>query len=57
MVFQCKECGTEIEATIENVAGEIVPCPMCGVDYVVVVDENRLVTLKEFAIEGEDWGE
>jgi len=33
------------------------PCPMCGVDYIIAVDERGLVTLKELAIEGEDWGE
>jgi len=57
MVYQCKDCETEIEVATDNIAGEIMPCPMCGVDYVISVDDRGLVTLKELAIEGEDWGE
>ncbi len=57
MVFQCKECEGEIEVSTGSVAGEIIPCPMCGLDYSIDIDEIGLVTLKELAIEGEDWGE
>ena len=58
MVFQCKECGTDIDFATDNINGEIMPCPMCGVDYVTTVDDSTgLMILKELAIDGEDWGE
>ncbi len=57
MAFKCNECETKIDASHDNIAGEIIPCPMCGVDYVISVDNTGLVTLKELSIEGEDWGE
>jgi hypothetical protein len=57
MVFQCKDCQTEIEIAVDCISGEVMPCSMCGVDYVVTIDDRGLVTLKELAIEGEDWGE
>jgi Zn finger protein HypA/HybF involved in hydrogenase expression len=57
MVFQCEECETEIDVSSDNVTGEIMSCPMCGVDYVITVDEKGLMILKELSIEGEDWGE
>jgi len=37
--------------------GEIVGCPDCGLDYVVVEDASGQLQLKELTIEGEDWGE
>ena len=57
MIFQCKECKTGVEVTTDNVAGEIMPCPSCGLDYVIAADEKGHMILEELAIEGEDWGE
>lgn len=53
----CSECGAELKLPGDAANGEILPCPECGLDYVVVVDKSGLVILKELALEGEDWGE
>jgi lysine biosynthesis protein LysW len=53
----CIDCGVTIEILEDVIPGEIIGCPDCGLDYVVVEDESGLLSLKELTIEGEDWGE
>jgi lysine biosynthesis protein LysW len=53
----CSECGSEIEVENGALDGEIVSCPICGLDHVVKVDATGSMKLVELAIEGEDWGE
>lgn len=53
---KCNECGTEMNIN-GCVAGEIVDCQICGLNYVVTPDESGALSLKEMEIEGEDWGE
>jgi lysine biosynthesis protein LysW len=57
MQFTCVDCGGFIELPDDCVPDEIVGCPDCGLDYVVVEEESGLLLLKELTIEGEDWGE
>lgn len=57
MVITCTDCGGEIEFPEDVEAGEIIECPDCGLDYVVVFDDGGSVSLKELTLEGEDWGE
>ena len=53
----CTDCGGEIEVPDDSEAGEIIECPDCGLDYVIVEDESGQLSLKELTLEGEDWGE
>ena len=57
MTILCTECGSEVEVNDNVIDGEIISCPICGVDHVVIVDSSGLISLKELTIEGEDWGE
>ena len=57
MQFTCVDCGGSVELPDDCVPDEIVGCQDCGLDYVVVEDEQGLLHLKELTIEGEDWGE
>lgn len=57
MSIICMDCGGEIEIPEDVEAGEIIECPDCGLDYIVVIDENGSVSLKELTLKGEDWGE
>jgi len=56
MTGKCNECGAEISLGSSVVAGEIIGCPDCGLDYVVVAEGGSLI-LKVLELEGEDWGE
>jgi len=53
----CTDCGAELIVPSDSIAGEIIRCPDCGLDYVLIENETGLLTLKELIIEGEDWGE
>ncbi|MBN1682067.1 lysine biosynthesis protein [Candidatus Bathyarchaeota archaeon] len=57
MTITCTECGSEVEIDTNVIDGEIISCPICGIDHVVIVDASGLISLKELTIEGEDWGE
>lgn len=51
----CPECAATVELQPDVVAGEIVPCPECGVELEVVEgDPWSVVRAPE---EEEDWGE
>ena len=54
---ECTDCGGIFEIPNNCVLGEIIGCPDCGLDYVVVEGESGLLTVKELTLEGEDWGE
>lgn len=57
MTMVCVDCDAMVEIPEDAIPGEIVSCPDCGLDYVVVQDETGVLSLKELTIKGEDWGE
>jgi lysine biosynthesis protein LysW len=57
MATTCVDCGGNIDLPEDYMSNEIVGCPDCGLDYVVVEDTSGMLHLKELTIEGEDWGE
>ncbi len=57
MATTCVDCGGTIDLPEDCMPSEILGCPDCGLDYVVVEDESGMLHLKELTIEGEDWGE
>ena len=57
MEMTCVDCGAIIVVPEDVTIDEIVSCPDCGLDYVVVDDGSGSMILKELVIEGEDWGE
>ena len=56
MIDKCTDCGATLEVPHDSEVGEIVECPDCGLDFILVEIDGQL-GLKELAIEGEDWGE
>jgi alpha-aminoadipate carrier protein LysW len=57
MTITCIDCGGDLELPEDSLKDEIISCPDCGVDYVVVEETPRLLSLQLLTIEGEDWGE
>ncbi|MBM3292746.1 lysine biosynthesis protein LysW [Candidatus Bathyarchaeota archaeon] len=57
MSVNCTDCGGIIEIPENAEVDEIIECPDCGLEYVVVEMEHGLLSLKELALKGEDWGE
>ena len=57
MTIICIDCGGALELPEDTLKGEIISCPDCGVDYVLVEDNSGLLSLQILTIEGEDWGE
>lgn len=57
MATTCVDCGGILDLPEDCMPNEIVGCPDCGLDYVVVEDKSGMLYLKELTIEGEDWGE
>ncbi len=57
MSINCTDCGAVIEVPEDAEVGEIIECPDCGLEYVVAETDDGLLTLKELALKGEDWGE
>jgi len=53
----CDECGGTIKIPKDAVAGEIVSCPDCGLEYEIGKISNDKVELKPAETVGEDWGE
>ena len=57
MSFTCLDCGAGFEIPVDTLINEIVGCPDCLLDYVIIENEAGTIDLKEFVIDGEDWGE
>lgn len=57
MSINCVDCGASINIPDDAISGEIIGCPDCGLDYVVVDDGSGSLSIQELMIEGEDWGE
>jgi alpha-aminoadipate carrier protein LysW len=57
MTIICIDCGGYLELPEDSLKGEIISCPDCGVDYVLVEGNSGLLSLQILTIEGEDWGE
>jgi alpha-aminoadipate carrier protein LysW len=55
--MDCTDCGGVVDFPDDCLVDEIISCPDCGLDYVVVEEESGLLTIKELTLEGEDWGE
>lgn len=53
----CIDCGANLAVPNDCLIDEIIGCPDCGLDYVIIQDENGGKNLEELTIEGEDWGE
>jgi lysine biosynthesis protein LysW len=56
-MFECKDCGANIELPSNVISSEIIGCQDCGLDYVIELDASGMILLMELSIEGEDWGE
>jgi alpha-aminoadipate carrier protein LysW len=56
MMYECKDCGANLEIPFNALNGEILGCGDCGLDY-VIDSEGDSFQIKELVIEGEDWGE
>lgn len=57
MVYECKDCGANLEIPNNVINGEIIGCADCGLDYVIESEGTSNYQIKELLIEGEDWGE
>jgi Zn finger protein HypA/HybF involved in hydrogenase expression len=57
MSINCVDCGASVSIPDDVISGEIIGCPDCGLDYVVVDDGSGSLSIQELMIEGEDWGE
>ena len=53
----CTDCDGTIDFPDDCLVSEIISCPDCGLDYVVIEEESGLLAIKELTLEGEDWGE
>jgi len=56
VVVKCLDCGNTFKISESLPEGEMVRCPICEADYVVVIKDGKL-TLKESVYETEDPGE
>jgi len=54
---KCPDCDADINIPSDTVVGEILSCPVCGLELEVKRIGNSCVDLQELTIEGEDWGE
>ena len=54
---KCLECDADLSLPEDVINGEIVSCPDCGMDFEVVISDNKTIELRPAEIEGEDWGE
>ena len=57
MSITCVYLGASVSIPDDVISGEIIGCPECGLDYVVVDDGSGSLSIQELMIEGEDWGE
>ena len=56
-MFECKDCGANVELPRSVINNEIIGCVDCGLDYIIEIEASGIILLNELAIEGEDWGE
>lgn len=56
---KCPDCDSELSVPWDAEKGEILCCPVCGLELEVKKIDNGggLVDLQELTLEGEDWGE
>ena len=57
MKGKCPECDGDLSIPDDVIAGEIISCPDCGMDFEANMKDNGRVELRSAEIEGEDWGE
>ncbi|MDH4221359.1 MAG: hypothetical protein OEY39_00260 [Candidatus Bathyarchaeota archaeon] len=54
---KCPDCDGELAIPEDIMQGEILTCPVCGLELEVKQVKGESVELEELGIEGEDWGE
>lgn len=54
---KCPDCDGELAIPEDIMQGEILSCPVCGLELEVKQVKGESVELEELGIEGEDWGE
>lgn len=54
---KCPDCDGELAISEDIMQGEILTCPVCGLELEVKQVKGESVELEELGIEGEDWGE
>ena len=57
MILKCSECGNTFkkdENSLKN--GDIVACPICEADYIVLVKDGKIL-LEDYVYETKDLGE
>jgi alpha-aminoadipate carrier protein LysW len=57
MTEYCIECNAPLEMPKDALKDEIISCPDCGLDYLIVVGDDGKKELRQLTIDGEDWGE
>ena len=55
--YNCKDCDAKINIQPSFEVDEIISCPVCGLDYVIKLDDSGRKIPVELIITGEDWGE
>ena len=58
-IAKCPDCDSELGVPWDTENGEILSCPVCGLELEVKKNDfgGEGVDLQELTIEGEDWGE
>ncbi|MEM0132615.1 MULTISPECIES: alpha-aminoadipate/glutamate carrier protein LysW [Acidiplasma] len=57
METKCKICGEKIQVPDDSMAGELLECPSCGMNYEITSISGNSVEIKPAENVGEDWGE
>ncbi len=57
MNTKCRICGEKIEVPDDSMAGELIECPSCGMNFEIVSIAESSVEIKPAENVGEDWGE
>ncbi len=57
MNVECKDCGAQITATQDAMAGEIITCPDCGADFEIISKTGESIEIKPAESVSEDWGQ
>jgi len=53
----CPDCDAEINVPDDVVVGDLISCPVCGLELEVKSVCGDCVEVEELQLDGEDWGE